>query len=105
MLESCDAEPLGPEQMEGMTGTGWLRTLRPLPVLSLTPIKYDPIFLVTMGSSVPVFPEYDDGCDVRKLVPREKYDAVADLGIPMLERLSRLGIEEMRLLLSHHIRR
>ena len=61
MLESCDAEPLGPEQMEGMTGTGWLRTLRPLPVLSLTPIKYDPIFLVPMGSSVPVFPEYDDG--------------------------------------------
>ena len=30
-------------------------------------------------------------------MPREKYDAVADLGIPMLERLSRLGIEEMRL--------
>jgi hypothetical protein len=89
-LKSCDAERLGPEQMEGMTCMGWLKTLRPLPVLSLTPIKYDPIFLVTMGSSVPVFPGYDDGYDVRKLVPREKHDAVADFGIPILERLSRL---------------
>ena len=89
-LRSCDAEPLGPEQMEGMTGMGWLKTLRPLPVLSLTPIKYDPIFLVTMGSSIPVFPGYDDGYDVHKLVPREKHDAIADFGIPMLERLARL---------------
>lgn len=89
-LKSCDAEQLGPEQMEGMTGMGWLKTLRPLPVLSLTPIKYDPIFLVTMGSSKPVFPGYDDGYDINKLAPREKHAAVAEFGMPMLERLARL---------------
>lgn len=83
-------EPLGPEQMEGPTSMGWLKTLRPLPVLSLTPLKYDPIFLVTMGSSVPVFPGYDDGYDIHKLVPKEKHTAVADFGMPMLERLARL---------------
>lgn len=76
--------------MEGMTGMGWLKTLQPLPVLSLTPIKYDPIFLVTIGSSIPVFPRYDDRYDIRKLIPRDKHEAVPDFGIPMLERLARL---------------
>lgn len=84
-----NGEALGPEQLEGQTGMGYLKTLKPLPKLSLTPIEYK-FLLVPIGSSVPAFPGDEDGYDVLKQVPREKHQAVSDFAIPLMKRLARL---------------
>jgi len=83
-------EALAPEQLEGMTGMGWLKTLRPLPSLSLTPIEYEHYLLVPIGSSVPAYPGKETEYDVRKVVPRVKDRAIGDFSIPLLKRMARL---------------
>jgi hypothetical protein len=91
---------LGPEVLEGMTGMGWLKTLRPLPSLSLTPIEYGYSLLVPIGSSIPAYPGDEDGYNVREVKPRVKEQALADFSIPLLQRLVKLrkiGIEKGRL--------
>jgi CoA-transferase family III len=82
-------EALGPEQLEGETGMGYLKTLAPLPKLSLTPIEYK-FLLVPIGSSVPAYPGEENGYDVLKQVPREKHQAVSDFAIPLMRRLVKL---------------
>lgn len=84
-----DGEALGPEALEGWTGMGYLRTLKPLPKMSLTPIEYK-FLLVPIGSSVPAFPGEEEGYDVLKQVPREKHQAVSDFAGPLLKRLTKL---------------
>ena len=84
-----DGEALGPEQLEGPTGMGYLKTLAPLPKLSLTPIEYR-FLLVPIGSSVPAYPGEEEGYDVLKQVPREKHQAVSDFAIPLMRRLGKL---------------
>jgi len=78
---------------------GYLKTLAPLPELSLTPIEYR-FLLVPVGSSVPAYPGEENGYDVLKQVPREKHQAVSDFAIPLIKRLVKLreigdaGLEE-----------
>jgi hypothetical protein len=79
-----------PEQLRRQTAIGILKTLAPLPKLSLTPIKYDPIFLETMGSNLPQFPGYEDGYNVDGLIPMKKEDIGRKMGIAMLKRLKEL---------------
>jgi hypothetical protein len=83
-------ESLGPEELEGMTGMGLLRTLRPLPNLSLTPINYEHFLLVPIGSSVPAYPGEEEQYDVRKVVPLEKHAAVSAFAIPLFKKLAKL---------------
>jgi hypothetical protein len=89
-LKNSDTPALGPYEMEVLTGMGLLRTLAPLPKLSLTPIKYDPIVLVPIGSSVPAFPGQEDQYDVRRVEPKEKHQALADFSAPMAKKLTKL---------------
>lgn len=67
MLAQSSTPGMPPDQMEVQTGMGFLRTLKPLPILSLTPIAYDPVVLVSMGSSLPVFPGDEDSFDIRNV--------------------------------------
>ncbi|TID15664.1 hypothetical protein E6O75_ATG07992 [Venturia nashicola] len=82
-----DGEALGPEVLEGATGMGYLRTLKPLPKMSLTPIGYE-FLLVPIGSSVPAFPGQEGEYDVSKQVPREKHQALGDFAVPLMKRLT-----------------
>jgi hypothetical protein len=83
-------EALGPEQLEGMTGMGFLKTLKPLPSLSLTPINYEHFLLVPIGSSVPAYPGEEETYDVKKVVPLEKHHAVSAFAVPLFHRLAKL---------------
>ncbi|TLD22629.1 uncharacterized protein E2P81_ATG07822 [Venturia nashicola] len=95
-----DGEALGPEVLEGATGMGYLRTLKPLPKMSLTPIGYE-FLLVPIGSSVPAFPGQEGEYDVSKQVPREKHQALGDFAVPLMKRLTKLrGIGRGRLEVS-----
>jgi crotonobetainyl-CoA:carnitine CoA-transferase CaiB-like acyl-CoA transferase len=83
---TSNAEALGPEQLESVTGMGWLKTLRPLLNLSLTPIEYK-FLLVPIGSSVPAYPGEKHSYDVRVQVPRKKHQAVGEFAVPPMVRL------------------
>lgn len=50
------AEKLPPKELHGKTGLGWLKTLRPLPHLSETPLGNSYGLLSAMGSDLPLFP-------------------------------------------------
>lgn len=64
-LALSSGEALPPDVIEQKTAVGHMKTLKPLPVLQSTPIKYHPILLNPMGSDLPLFPglegasEYD----------------------------------------------
>lgn len=55
-LMNADGIALPPDEWELRTGVGVLRTLKPLPCLSDTPISYGETILQPMGSGLPVFP-------------------------------------------------
>jgi hypothetical protein len=84
-------EALGPEELGKATGMGYLKTLAPLPKLSLTPIEYK-FLLVPIGSSVPAFPGEENGYDILKQVPRENHQAVSDFAVPLIKRLAKLRV-------------
>lgn len=65
-------EALPPETIEQHTAIGYLRTLKPLPALQKTPIKYDPILLNPMGADLPVFPGGPSKYDPRDVQPAER---------------------------------
>lgn len=65
-------EALPPDELVATTGMGILRTLKPLPVLSATPPKYDPIVLPARGSGLPFFPDSSKDFDVNSVEPIEK---------------------------------
>ena len=88
------SQALPPETLEGETSLGYLKTLAPLPKMSLTPIHYADGLLCVMGSSRPVFSGFDDGYDVKKLVPMLKEDvmhSIGEAGVKKLETLRVLG--------------
>ncbi|KAF9895242.1 hypothetical protein FE257_000144 [Aspergillus nanangensis] len=92
-------EPLSPEMLEGDTSLGYLKTLAPLPKMSATPVAYQGDLLVTMGSSRPVFPGFDDGYDIRALTPMSKEGVVHSFAagvVKKLERIRMLGEEERK---------
>jgi hypothetical protein len=98
---TTDASP--PEQIRKQTTMGIMKTLAPLPKLSATPIKYDPIFLEPMGSSLPEFPGHEDGYDIDKLVPMKKEDIGRKMGMAMylrLKELREMGIAELEKTIS-----
>ena len=81
-----------PDTLEGWTGYGYLKTLKPLPVMSKTPIKYDPVLLVSMGSSPPYFPGFPEtAIDVTQTLPRSKEEFVSDVGMPFLQKLDHVA--------------
>jgi hypothetical protein len=88
---TSSAHALGPEVLEGATGMGWLKTLRPLPVLSVTPTRYEYALLVSIGSSIPAYPGEEAGYDVHNLVPRLKHNALKDISVPFARRMARLA--------------
>lgn len=55
-----------PLSLQVQTGLGLLKTLAPLPIMSSTPAKYDPIVLVPLGSSLPVFASKEDHYNAEK---------------------------------------
>lgn len=73
-------EALPSETLEAQTSLGYFKVLAPLPKLSGTPIHYAFGLLHTMGSEPPVFPGYDDGYDVRKVVPISREDVLHEIG-------------------------
>jgi CoA-transferase family III len=73
-------EALPPEILEAQTSLGYFKILAPLPKMSETPIHYAFGPLHTMGSDPPVFPGYDDGYDVRKVMPMSKGDILHEMG-------------------------
>lgn len=85
---------LPPETLERQTSLGYLKTLAPLPKMSLTPIHYDEELLVPIGSSRPVFPKFDDGYSFDELKPLETSEVMGDIGVRAarhLESLASLG--------------
>lgn len=95
--EVATALPLIP--LSGQTPLGHLRTLSPLPQICLTPLHYSHGLLITMGSSRPIFPGYDDRYDVTLLTPLTKEEVIhhfaADV-VKRLEKLTILGVKEGR---------
>ena len=88
------AHPSPPYQISRQTPLGYLHTWAPLPQLSLTPGRYDPILLVPIGSSLPSFPGFEDGFDVESVEPKSKKDLVGDVAVGALKKLTEL--KEMR---------
>ncbi|PVH87116.1 CoA-transferase family III [Cadophora sp. DSE1049] len=88
------ATPSPPYQISRQTPLGYLHTWAPLPQLSLTPARYDPILLVPIGSSLPCFPGFEEGFDVESVKPRSKKDLEVDVAAGALRKLKQL--KEMR---------
>ncbi|KAH7400276.1 CoA-transferase family III domain-containing protein [Cadophora sp. MPI-SDFR-AT-0126] len=88
------AVPSPPYQISRQTALGYLRTWAPLPQLSLTPARYDPILLVPIGSSLPCFPGSEEGFKVESVEARSKKNLVGDVAVGVLRKLKQL--KEMR---------
>lgn len=90
---------LPPETVEGGTPWGYLKTLAPLPKMSVTPVRYEFGLLDGLGASRPVFPGFDDGYDTTQLEPNKRdqwFKENAMGAIQRLERLRKFGEEEKR---------
>ncbi|KUL82854.1 hypothetical protein ZTR_09209 [Talaromyces verruculosus] len=90
--ESNGLSALGPETLEAETSLGYLKTLAPLPKMSVTPLRYEHELLVAMGSSRPVFPGYDDAYNVKELTPMTKEDIIYSFGVNVVRRIEKLRI-------------
>jgi hypothetical protein len=67
-----------------------MKTLRPLPVLSATPIEYEPIFLEPIGSGLPEYPGYEDGYKIEDVEVMKKEEVGVMIGLSMRNRLNAL---------------
>lgn len=92
MPEVLEHEMLPPESVEGPSGWGYLKTLRPLPTMSITPPRYEPIFLAGIGSSPPVFPGDEGKFDKDKVQPRKKACVKQDVEAPFLTKMASLAV-------------
>jgi hypothetical protein len=81
---------LAPEQLVVQTKMGVMKTLRPLPVLSATPIEYEPIFLEPIGSGLPEYPGYEDGYKIEDVEVMKKEEVGVMIGLSMRNRLNAL---------------
>lgn len=91
-----ESTALPPQVLERDTPMGYLKTLAPLPKMSLTPIRYQEELLVPIGSSRPSFPGCDDGYDLRELEPLDKKAVLGNLAVASTQRIesmARLGVE------------
>ena len=58
--------------------------------MSLTPPRYDPILLVPIGSSSPIFPGFGSVWDPKSVQPRQKEKLITDVGIPAMIKLAKI---------------
>ena len=79
-----------PHQLTGSTGVGGLKTLRPLPVLSATPLDYSHVILSAMGSDLPVFPGIGAIYDIEKVHLSTKEEVLVPWESSLKERMTRL---------------
>ncbi len=91
VLAESSGECLAPDQLEKQTALGYMKTLKPLPELDRTPIKYEPIFLNPMGSDLPVFPGTASSYDPRNTLPHSRQQLITQ-GMHFNERMSRLRL-------------
>jgi hypothetical protein len=89
-LEGGQSKALAPVQLEVATKMGVMRTLKPLPVLSRTPIKYDPIFLDPIGSGLPQYPGFEDEYRIGDVEVMKKEQVGVMTGLSMRNRLNAL---------------
>jgi hypothetical protein len=89
-LRLAREQALPSEQLVRSTKMGIMKILAPLPKLSKTPIKYDPIFLDPIGSGIPEYPGYEDGYNVEELEPMKKENVGMMIGLSMRKRLNYL---------------
>lgn len=82
---------LPPEVLQGATPMGYLKTLAPLPKMSLTPIYYEEELLVPIGSSRPSFPGYDDGYDLNGVEPLEKKAVLGNIAVRSTQRIETMA--------------
>jgi hypothetical protein len=94
-LQHGQIKALSPEQVKIPTKMGFMKTLKPLPKLSRTPIKYEPIFLDPIGSGLPQFPGFEDEYNIDDLEPMKKEEVGIMVGRSMRDRLKKL--KELRL--------
>lgn len=85
------SKALPPEMLEGATPMGYLKTLAPLPKMSLTPIHYEEELLVPIGSSRPSFPKYDDGYDLHGLEPLGKRAVLGNIAVRSTQRIESMA--------------
>ena len=93
-IEQDASTAMPPEILAGQTQLGYLRSLAPLPKMSVTPLAYEHGLLMPMGSARPVFPGFDDEYDVTKQVPCTREDLFTQFGagaVRKLEELRALG--------------
>lgn len=103
VLMQSTAPALGPDELELRTGMGFLRTLRPLPVLSCTPLGYDPVRLGPMGCALPVFHGEESSYDLNNVRPMKKelvIEGMREHGVKRTEELRRVALQHRRLALS-----
>lgn len=89
-LTLLDAQALEPDELELQTSIGVLRTLKPLPTLSATPIKYDPVVLVPMGCSLPVFSGHENEYDTRSVDVMTKDKTLRSMQLGYMKRTTEL---------------
>lgn len=89
-LKTSTAETLPPRSLTALTPCGLLHTLSPLPQMSLTPPRYEPIVLEPIGSSPPEFRGSDDRWDPKSSVPSTKEEVLRTLGKNSLLILAKL---------------
>lgn len=103
ILTQSTAPALPPDELELHTGMGVLRTLKPLPVMSKTPLAYDPVTLGPMGCALPVWYGDEDKYDVRSVKALKKevvMEGMKKHGVKRTEDLKRVASQYRRLALS-----
>jgi len=58
--------------------------------MTVTPLSYEHVLLPAMGSSIPCFPGYGDGYDVRRVEPVPKKELMVSLGRSLVGRVNSL---------------
>jgi hypothetical protein len=89
-LQSGRNKALAPEQLKVSTKMGVMKTLKPLPILSRTPIKYEPIFLDPIGSGLPQYPGFEDEYNIDEVELMKKEEVGVMIGLSMRNRLNAL---------------
>jgi len=97
-LKTSTADKLPPYSVTAETPCGLLHTLAPLPQMSVTPPRYEPIVLEPIGSSPPEFKGSDNRWNPANSVPTTKEESRVLLGKHLLTKLTSLRAEgaEMR---------
>jgi len=98
-FENSQTNKLPPHEVHGETNLGYLKTVGPLPVLSKTPLGYDPVLLSPLGSDIPVFPGTGAHFDVDAVKPTAKEEVMGHMVHSTNKRVA-----ELRLIGKSHFR-